>query len=350
MRRHIALIAALLLAFAGCTDGAQEPPTPVEEDDEDAERPPQGLRVGVVMPPADTGAADEVERDALGFEGLADRLDDEVSELRTLVPDAGAFVGDLATVLAVEGYDLVCVFGREARKAVADLASRHAATTFCAAPVGPSDALPDNVRPVDLALEELGHVVGATLGAIGGKEPVALIGAGNRAGGEAFRNGLRAGVGDTPLREARGEADALEPELEAAVADEVAAIALDAGPGARDLLGDLGVPLLAPGPLLEAEAGALRWRVRWDVVLEQVIDRHLEGDEEDPGRLGLRHDVFEIQHGPQAGSGLVAVVEEAMGELERGERDPLEAPVEADDEDGDEPDDEDEPDGADDGG
>lgn len=337
MRRHIALLAALLLAFVACTDDAQEPPTPVEEEDEDEERPPQGLRVGVVMPPADTGAADEVERDALGFDELADRLDDEVSELRTLVPDAAAFVGDLATVLAVEEYDLVCVFGRDAEMAVEDLASRHAATTFCAAPVGPSDDLPDNVLPVDLAIEELGHVVGAALGAIGGEDPVALVGAGNRAGGEAFRNGLRAGVGDTPLREARGDSDVLERELEAAVADEVAAIALDAGPAARDLLGDLDVPLLAPGPLLEAESGALRWQVRWDVVLEQIIAWHLEGDEEGPGRLGLEHEVFEIQHGPQAGPALVAVVEESMGELERGERDPLEARVEP--EDGDEPDD-----------
>jgi hypothetical protein len=343
LHRHVALIAALLLVLVACTDGEDEPPTPVEEenDDEDEERPPQGLRVGVVLPPKDTGTADEIQPDALGLDDMADRLDEEVSELRTLVPDSASFVEDLTTVLAVEGYDLVCVFGRQAREAVVELASRHGATTFCAAPVGASEDLPDNVLPVDLALEELGHVVGVALSSLGGRDPVALLGAGNRAGGEAFRSGLRAGVGGTPLREARGDLDELGAELDAAVADEVAAIALDAGPDARELVvDDLGVPLLAPAPLLEEEAGALRWRLRWDVVLERVIAWHLDGDEDGPGRLGVQDGVFEVQHGPQARPRLVAAVEAAMGELERGERDPLDsrAPGDRDDGDGDEDD------------
>ncbi len=334
MRRYTALVMALLFLLAACTDD-EEPPEPVEEEvEEDEERPPQGLRVGVVLPPLDVGTADEVVRDDLGFDALADRSEEDVAELRALVPDGTAFVADVTTLVVVEGYDLVCVFGRDAASTVEVLAARHGATTFCAAPVDPADEYPANVVAVDLAIEELGHVVGVALGELGGQDPVALLGAGNRAGGEAFRSGLRVGLGETPLRESRGELDDLEAELESALAEQVAAIAVDAGPEARELLeGGLEVPLLAPAPLLESESGALRWRVRWDLVLETVIGWHLEGDEDRLPRLGMGDGVFEVQHGPQAGPAVVAAIEEAMGELERQERDPLEAPVVEEDED-----------------
>jgi hypothetical protein len=350
VRRGLAAAAVLLLAvLAGCTDAEPEPDEPPEGEAEEGdveEALPGGLRVGVVLPPRDTGAADEVVSAEQEIEGVASRYADDVAELRTIVPDSTPFVADVASLLVSEGYDLVCVFGRDARSVVFELAERHAATHFCAAPAEPREETPDNVLLVDVAMQELGHAVGVALAEAGGGEPVALLGAGNRAGGESFRSGLRAGVGDVPLREARGELEDLEAEIAAALDEEVAAIAVDAGPDATEVVADIdGVVLFAPTSLLPEEVeGALRWRVRWEVVLEVVLDHHLEAETEPPALLGLGDAVFAIDHGPQASPEVIEALERAMAELEQGERDPLEPPEDEDDEDdeqdGDEQDDE----------
>jgi hypothetical protein len=349
VRRGLTAVAVLLLAVvAGCTDRGPEPVDPPPDGEAEQgdveEAPAGGLRVGVVLPPRDTGAADEVVSAEQEIERLASRYADEVAELRTIVPDSSAFVADVASLLVSEDYDLVCVIGREARSVVFELAQRHAATDFCAAPAEPREEMPDNVLLVDVALQQLGHVVGVALAEAGGGEPVALLGVGNRAGGESFRSGLRAGVGDVPLREARGELEDLEAEIAAALDDEVAAIAVDAGPAAAEVVAGIeGVALFAPTALLDEEvAGALRWRVRWEVVLEVVLDHHLEAEGEPAALLGLGDGVFAIDHGPQASPEMIEALELAMAELEQGARDPLEPPeVDEDEEDdGDEPDDE----------
>lgn len=337
MRRCLAALAVLLSAAAGCTDPAPGPeegsPAP-ESEQQSEESPPGGLRVGVVLPPRDTGAADEVEAAEQHIAALAPEYPDDVSELRTVVPDSAEFVADLATLLVAEDYDLVCVIGRDAAPVVLELAERHAVTEFCAAPALPQESTPDNVLAVDVALQELGHVVGVALAHAGGGEPVALLSAGTRAGGRAFRDGVRAAVGTVPLRGASVRPEDLEAELAAALGDEVAAVAVDAGLGAEDLVAGIeGVAVLAPIPLLsEEDQGALRWRVRWERVLEAVIDHHLDGGQEPAGPLGMAHGVFAIDHGAQASGDLVGAVELAMAELEQGERDPLEPPEELADE------------------
>lgn len=351
MRRCTILVTALLLSLVACTgDDSPSGPGPAEEEaapEDEEERPAQGLRVGLVLPSSGTGVADEVTPGFLEAADPSGSLDAEVAELRAVVPDERTFVGDVATLLAVEGYDVVCVFGREAQEAITELAARHADTTFCAAPASSSAQLPDNLLLVDVALAELGHVVGVALRELGGEEPVALLGAGNRAGGESFRAGLRAGVAPTPLFEHLGELDELEAELAGALAQDVAAVAVDAGPDARELLEDgIGAPLLAPAPLLADEAGALRWQVRWDVVLDRVLDWHLDGRGEFPEILGLDDDVFEVDHGPQAGPSLVSAVEETMGALARGGLDPLASPEDDAEDDGGDDADEDEEDDA----
>ncbi len=349
MRRGLAAAAVLLLAaLVACTDAEPEPveePPEGEAEENDVEDPPVGgLRVGVVLPPRDTGAADEVVAAEQEVEGLASRYADDVAELRAIVPDSSPFVADVAALLVSEGYDLVCVIGREARSVVFELAERHAATDFCAAPAEQREQMPDNVLLVDVALQELGHAVGVALAAAGGGEPVALLGVGNRAGGESFRSGLRAGVGTAPLREARGELEDLEAEIAAALDDEVAAIAVDAGPAAAEVVADIeGVALFAPVSLLAEEVeGALRWRVRWEVVLELVLDHHLEAEGEPATLLGLGDGVFAIDHGPQASPVLIEALERAMIELERGERDPLEPPEDDEDDEDDEDEEDDE--------
>lgn len=341
MRRCLAVVTSLALLLGACTPDDADPdpeagePSPGEEDDNgEADPVPSGLRVGVVLPPRDTGTADEIEAGPLGIDGLAGTLGDDVAEVRTFVPDADAFVPDVAGLLVTEDYDVVCVVGRDARETVLELARRHAATDFCGAPVAPVEDAPENLLLADVALAELGHVVGVALGELGGDEPVALLGAGNRAGGEVFRSGLRAGAGDTPLQEARGDQEDLDDEIAAALADDVAAIAVDAGPDAAEAVDGIeGAAVLAPTSLLtEEDPGALRWRVRWEVVLEQVLRHLLDDEEELPETFGVAEDVFGVDQGPQATSAAVAAVEAAMGELERGVRDPQAAP-EADDDD-----------------
>jgi hypothetical protein len=337
VRRWLAVsVVGALLALAGCIDDEPAPePSPSPEQDEAPEDAlPSGLRVGVVLPPFDRAAADEIDTAQLAVEELDPQLRGEVAELRTVVPDASAFVADVATLLVTEGYDVVCVLGAGAADVAADLAERHAATQLCAAPAVADEDDADNLLVVDVALAELGHVVGAALGQLGDEDPVALLGTGNRAGGEAFRAGLRAGVGDTPLQEARGDLEQLEEELAEAVAAEVAAIAVDAGPDAADLLDGVDdVALLAPAPLLsEQDTGVLRWRVRWEVVLEAVIAHLVVDDAELPDELGIADEVFALDHGPQADDELLEVVGRVLGELERGERDPLEPPEEEDEE------------------
>jgi hypothetical protein len=324
------VVASTLLTAGACTDDEPEQePAPVEDpDDEDDERrATQGLRVGVVLPAADVGVADET--DVEGFDELETLLEGEVAELRTVVPDGEAFVADVATLLTVEGYDVVCVFGRDAHDVVVDLAARHVATRFCAAPAEPTAEPGGNLVAVDVATEELGHVIGVALHELAGEDPAALLGAGDRVKREAFRDGLRAGLQGTPLQEAHGGLGELEAELSNALGAEVAAIAVDAGSGARDLLErELEPPMLAPAPLLEAEVGALRWRMRWDRVLEAVLRWHLDPEEERPAILGASDDVFMFEHGPRSSSSMRDAVDEAIGELQRGARDPLEDPAE----------------------
>lgn len=342
MRRHLALAVALSLLPVGCTDDGPEPdPEPAEEDAGPDDPPPQGVRLGIVLPPRDTGSADEVAAGRLGLDALEDGFGEELVELRTVVPDAEEFVPDVAALLAGDGYDVVCVLGRDAGDTVLELARRHAATEFCAAPVEPVDDAPDNVMLVDVALEELGHVVGVALAELGQQDPVALVGAGDRAAGEAFRDGVRAGVGATPLRVAHVELEQFAAELTAALEGDAVAVAVDAGPQVAELLvGVDEVPLLAPAPLFGDEAlGALRWRVRWERVVEVVLDHHLEGAPL-PARLSLGDGVFVVDHGDRANPGMVDAVEAAMGELERSARDPL-APPEPDEPEGDEAPDED---------
>jgi hypothetical protein len=329
------LAAAMVLALAvlvGCTDSEPEPvdeaPEGEAEEGDGEEAPAGGLRVGVVLPPRDTGAADEVIAAEQEIEGLATPYADDLAEVRTIVPDGTPFVADVASLLVSEGYDLVCVIGREARSVVFELAERHAATHFCATPAEPREETPDNVLLVDVAVQELGHLVGVALAEAGGGEPVALLGAGNRAGGESFRSGLRAGVGGVPLREARGELEDLEAEIAAALDEEVAAIAVDAGPAAAEAVADIeGAALLSPMSLLSEEVeGALRWRVRWEVVLDVVLEYYLDAEAEPPTLLGIGDAVFAIDHGPQASPEMIEALERAMTELEQGERDPLEPP------------------------
>jgi hypothetical protein len=333
VRRELSIVLVLLLLLVGCNgDEAPVEPDP-EPDPPEESADPSGLRVGVVLPPRDAAAADEIDTSWLRLEELADERE-ELAEVRVVVPDSAAFVGDVAGLLA-DDHGLVCVLGPDAAEVVVDLADRRPGTEFCALPGDPEVEAPDNATLVGLEVEELGHVVGAALAALAEEAPAqALLGA-DRAALDRFRLGMRAGFGQGELREATGELEDVEAELDEALGDDVAALLLDAGPEAGALAARAAaeLPTLAPATLLAREDAALVWRVRWGRVLEAVIDWQLDGDIERPISLGLEDEAFEVTAGGQSTSAMRAVVETVAGALARGELDALSPGDDGDDRD-----------------
>ena len=326
MRRVGSSLLVALLLLLGCTAGeAPEPdPDPDPEPGEEATGP-SGLRVGVVLPPGDAAAADEVDAAALGLDGIADDVDD-VSEIRAVVPDGEPFVADVATLLAEDGYGLVCVVGDDAQRLVLDLAERWVGTDFCALPGDPERDVPDNVVLVQVAVEELGTVVGVALAALAGDAPAEALYAAERTGLDRFRAGVRVGFGAGELREVTGEPADLEPELDEALDGEVAALAFDARAASHEAVERAAatLPTLAPASLLSEEDAALVWRTRWDAVLRAVVAWHLDRDVERPRTVGFAEEVFDVTAGGRSTSTMRAAVETVVGELARGQRDPLE--------------------------
>jgi hypothetical protein len=336
VRRELSVLLVILLALIGCTGG--EPPPEPEPDPEPVPETtgPSGLRVGIVLPPADTAPADEIDLDRLSLQALADDLE-EVAELRAVVPDSAAFVGDVAGLLADEGYGLVCVLGDGGQQVVLDLAVRHSGVEVCAVPGDPELDVGDNVLLAELEVEQLGHVVGAALGALVGDDVAEVHLAAERTGLEPFRQGLRVGFDGGGLRQLTGDLEELEEEL-ADIDDDVAALAFDAGVDGADLASDMGAtrPTLVPAPLLGDEDAALRWRVRWDRIVEEILAWELDGDLDRPTSFGFAEGAFELTTGGRSTSAMRAVVDTVAGELARGERQALEVEDEDEDEEGDE--------------
>jgi hypothetical protein len=335
VRRELSVVLALLLVLFACNGEDPSPdPDPEPDPPEEESAGPSGLRVGVVLPPGDTAAADEIDAAWLRLEELADDRS-ELAEVRVVVPDGAAFVADVASLLAEDDYGLVCVLGDDGAEVAADLASRWAGTEFCALPGDPEAEVAENAMLVELEVEQLGHVVGTALAALSGDEPAeALMGA-QRTALDRFRLGMRAGFGNGELREATGDLEDLEQELDEALDGEVSALALDAGPEGAQLaeLAAAELPTLAPATLLEEEDAALVWRVRWDRALEAVIEWQLDGELERPASLGLEQDVFELSAGGRSSSAMRAAVETVAGELARGDRDAVATDPEDEEED-----------------
>lgn len=253
MQRGMTLLVLLVVVLAACTTSTPEPvPTTSGPPSEPAPTvspspttPAPGRMAVVLAPePALTAAAAEI-----GVRNLARRLGDE-AELRVVTADDVSFVEDLATFFATEGYDLVCLAGAGAERAVRRVAPTAPATRFCVTPSAATD-LPTNVLAIDVRVQELGYVAGVALAADGVAGPVGLLGSSATFEPPRVRAGLEAGL-------AAGGAAGTSIQVVGPLDDEEATDV-----AVRDLL-EVG----ADGML--ALAGALDGTVR-DIVVDQPV-------------------------------------------------------------------------------
>ncbi|MFA9429808.1 hypothetical protein [Egicoccus sp. AB-alg2] len=318
------IVFALLLVLAGCT--AEEPapaPTPAPEPSV-AATGPSGVRAGIVLPPAGDASDPQLAQITAAMRPLQAALPDLVTQLRPITPDGPEFVGDVARLLVDRGTDLVCVVGSDGVRVTNQLAARHPELRFCAVPTGGNE-VPDNVRIVDVRLEELGHVVGVAAAEAAGDAPVALVLAPDRLGYQRFRDGLRAGAGDTELLEAYPKSSEEAQAAVAAAIDEGAEVlVLDVGWRPAELLEvaqDAGLALAAPLPALAGDrlqaATVLAWSVRWELALGPVVQRLADDDVEVPDAVGLADEAFVLTPGPQGARG---PLDRAVAELRDGDR------------------------------
>lgn len=335
-------------ALVGCT--APEPPPP-DDDPPTAEDEtgPTRYRVGVVLNV--DGGTDTADVDDLTgrLADLEDRRSSDVAEVRAVVPDAPVYALDVAAVLADDGYDLVCVLGRVVRADVADLADRYPGTRFCT--VGEDDLLPDNVTAVDLAQEELGHVLGVAAAELAAGGPVAWLIADESDARLRRAEGGAAGLAGTPAAltvvptETVDEGATLDLDDDADVAidlvelrdalddladeqDDAVAVHVVDGPASLfdDPLAELpSVPVVAPGPVGRTDSVAVdvRYTIAVDAIVERALAVLTDPDAEHDVTLGFADDAFVLTTGDEAlGDRLDAVIEELVA----GDRDPLASP------------------------
>jgi hypothetical protein len=332
-RQLLALLVVLLVAATACT--ADEEPAPDPPPDADTEEAsPGGVRVGVVLPSSDrtTSEALEVSRAQLA-ELEEDRLGD-IAEVRAVVPDGDVFAGDLAALLADDGYDLVCLFGAGGSRTVLDLAERFPSTRFCSTGTQ-RDEGPANVDLFELAHEELGATLGAVAAALAGDGTVGLVRGDDRGDRADRRRGALASLAasDVVLDAALGEDQAPSELLDLAAEADPDVVVVDADDAvATAVLDTLGTRAVGPVALDEdATQPSVRWELRLDAVVDASVTRLLDDEVAVPARLGLREGVFDvvIDDGlPQAVTSTFTSVRDAIAV---GDRDPV-APVDAIDE------------------
>lgn len=153
LRTVVALLAACLVLGA-CTEDMPDTavPTPVPTGDGDTPPADQQTRVAVIVGPGPDDRR-QAQRDDLLT--LSQSLP-AGSDLEVYLADPG-FERDLAAVLVDEQFELVCMVD-VSLGTVRQIANAAPDTRFCAFPVVAE--VPANVLPIDLRVEEVGHVIG----------------------------------------------------------------------------------------------------------------------------------------------------------------------------------------------
>jgi hypothetical protein len=306
--------------------------------------------VVIVLPPADGLAV--AERDRLRLL-VARALDDAFPSGTDGVPDPVVIEpADAASIVdAVEGAirragarGTVCVLGADVRELLAPLLALYPATRVCLLPVNGLGE--DGALASDVDLERFGRELGGSARRAAGEGTVLVLAGGDAMLDRRWWTGLEAVVaapsehasGPGAMYTARTAADVLAflDEQEALVAQgilpgvpgtqgsdtgpgafeqpfrddalpsrvlpPVGVVVLDASREAALLVGplaDRGVRVIAPRSLLLAtdapgDEVVLRWRIRWDVPLAELLRRAVLGEDPAP----LRGEVLVLEPGP----------------------------------------------------
>lgn len=328
---QLALAALAALVALACTGEEPEPELPPPAaTEEQAPLPTPGARIAVVLPPVVEGdpALGEMERD---LRALASSSGRDVEELRVVRADGPAFVGDLARRFIDRDRDLVCVFGSGGRSVAAELAVLYPARAFCAAPYPLSAESEPNLGYLEVASDELGHLVGLAAANAADGGPIGVIVDERRVGGSGFLAGLRAAVGEAPLIEAVPDDERdLAAVVDMLLAAGVEVVVIDvAGPVGEVLASpDVEVAVLTSAAIAAVtdRQSLLTWRLRWDQVLRPIVADLAAGEPPGSHRVGFAAGAFTVGIGPgftPAQQELLAAVE---AELSEGLRDPREAP------------------------
>lgn len=320
--RLTAVLAAALVVSAGiaCTEpeppDAPPPPAPMPEP-----APIMTTRTTVVLPalsgPDDPLAA-ELRR------GLDAAGRDRDTEVEVVQADDEAFVADLVGLFAARDRDLICTVGPGSRAVVTEAAERHPGRRFCALGAPAPTELPASFSVVEVRTEELGHLIGA---ALAGQQPVGAVLEAGRPGVDRFRQGLLAGLGDTPVVDATvGAGHPVDDAVAEVLAAGVGTVVLDVGSGAATAAVAAAAQAEVVGPGWLPDRGGppellLSWQVRWDAVLGPVLDDLLADEPGTSRSLGLEDEVFELTVASGAPSELRERLAQAEAELLAGERD-----------------------------
>jgi hypothetical protein len=353
---RLLVFAAAVLALGSCTSGGADD-APLTADAPPIEEPitaPAGRAVELVLPARATLAPTVAEDLEVRLSALAAALPEGVDSLHVRSPDDAAFVPDLLELAAARGAGLVCAIGPEVAGDADRTAERHGATTVCATPVTPPVADEEGViEPtpavrVDVPVEELGFLVGtaaqtaaraAVLDAAaaagdqgGGPEEsdavdpppppprVGLLLGGDELPSSRFRAGLLRGLGQTEVIEAATSAVPGVEALEEVLAAGAQVVVVDGGPGAEEIVAALDGRAEVVGPIDlwgdDLPAGvALAYRLRWETVVAEVLQR-FAGPDELLGPVVLRDEdgVLELVAGP-GNAATLAAVDVARAEL-----------------------------------
>lgn len=314
-------VIAAALVLAGCTGTPTPPPTPAPTPEAAPAPSPSGLRIGVVLPPADVTSEEDLDELASDLEELTAERSADVATVRTVVPDGARFSADVAGLLAADGYDLVCVLDPAGARIAQEVADRHPATRFCA--VGAArDATAPNVDLLDVAHEELGHAVGTVVTVLADGGAVGLVLGDDAAERTRRAAGLRAALVGADL-----VLDAVASDVDL---DAVADLVGDADPDVLvvDAAGPLGGALLADGPDLSAAPAtvgrtdppvtSLTWQVRPSAIVGAVVDRLVDRGGDDVDALGFADGVFEVTLDAGAPDAARTALDEIVAELAGG--------------------------------
>ncbi|MEX2561734.1 MAG: hypothetical protein WD358_00625 [Nitriliruptoraceae bacterium] len=327
-RGAMVVMALAGIAMTGCTSELAVTPPAIVEPVEEPTPAPVGVRIGVVLPPADAwhpDIIDEMRRDLAVVRATAR---EGVHELASYVPDSEMFIGDLVGYLAAAGFDITCALTTGSSSAVRQQHANLPQQRFCALVTA---TLPTEEAPgfdlMVLRTAEFGHVVGVAAAAAS-EEAVGYVLAPHDLEQGRFRDGLLAALATTNVVDVDPELDGVAAAV-SAMEQGADVVVIGGGPWAVEAAEAAiarGARVVVPDAIarrLDDDAVVATWRIQWHRVLRGPVDRLLEREAVVPLTQGVAEGVLVMRFGGDVPFGVNAQVNRAIRELSEGVRGPL---------------------------